>query len=75
MHQDFIAQEDDMDFDEFRFWDKHCNEIASALGEWRERTFAMNTLESRAKAEGFDEFVNWYWGTARDSAYKRKDKE
>lgn len=66
---------DDMELDEFRYWDKHSDEIASALGEWRRKTLMINTLESKAKAEGFDEFVYWYWGTARDATYKKEDKE
>jgi len=64
----------DDELNELRLWDKHQNSFARAIGEWRRRTTIVDTLESRVKAEGFDEFVNWYWGTSRDSEYKGKSK-
>ncbi len=60
--------------EEYRMWDKTNDAIAFALGRWKREALSFDSLENRVKREAFDEFVSWYWGTSRDSAYKGENK-
>lgn len=61
-----------MEYEEFRILNMHQDKFASALGDYRRMLLGLNTLEAQAQVKGFDDFIDWYFGTSRDIPYYKE---